>query len=196
MRSPDSISESITEGASPLLTLAEAQEWVGLPPDAGSPAGLDLIIAAVQELVDGPESETGYSYRQRSVSATIRGLWPSSSDPVLLPPPVDPATLSVDYTRSTGGDGDLAPSMIDHYREDGRDYVLLGNPGDHDGRSLTIGYRTADASMPAPLKVAMRALLAWMWQERTMWLNSAFVPRDNPAIQRILSRYRVSRMVV
>jgi len=194
MISPDSVTETGVTGE--VASLLEAQAYLGLPADAGSPAGLNLILGAAHETVDGPDSETGFSYRQRSIIAQLRGDWPC--DPVLLPPPVDPDSLEVTYATD-GEDATLPASSVSHYREDGRDYLELGEEPDDfgGGRTISIEYDTEEVTPPDSIKVALLAVAAWLFTHRRSRLGpDAAQARDNPEIRRILRRHKIDRVFV
>ena len=195
MRSPDAVVETAVSGN--VVTTAEAQAHVGVPEAAGTPASLDLIIQSAQDVVDGPESETGWSYRRRTLEASLRGSWPSPRVPILLPPPVNPSSLSVVYGTLSGDMEALPSSMVEHYVEDRRHYVELEEPGDYGGRSLTVSYTTADSPAPAGVKIACLAIIAWLFRHRDSLLGpDAGQAKENPEIRRILEQYRISRIVV
>lgn len=198
MLSPDSVVGTLADDAAAIVSISEAQAWVGVPPDAGTPAGLDLIVAAAQNLVDGPDGDTGYCFRRHRVVATVRGLWPSYSAPVLLPPPLDPSTLQVTYTSLTGAANPLPGDCYEHWVEDGRDLVRLNSqPQDYDGRWLTLSYDTRGESPPPEIKVAILAIVMTLFSHPTSILGpDAGQARDNPEIRRILDQLRVSRQVV
>ena len=179
-----------------LVSLAEAQEHLGVPPAAADgelDPGVQLRIDAVSEMLDGPDSQTGRCFLARTIRVTWTG-WPFGRR--ILPGGVLPAPVHATYEHEDGSvtwAGALPRGGLDW----GGPFVTFSNgaPDDFlaDGQ-VTLDFTAGDDVVPKDMKVLALSLLAEVDEHRSAVLGvGEGLGVKNPAMESILARYRATR---
>ncbi len=202
---------TVTAPAAALVALADARQHCRVPPESsGIGAELHLYLDAAVEMVDGPDSLTGVSWRPRGLEAIYRGPWPNR--------PIDaPSEAWAELDRfpleGAGVSGWLwLPGPVPVSGEDmaveadgapyepwevleihGRHWLRLGAEPPAYGGRLTVRYKTPPSGVPNGIRLAVLAIVADMWANRGTMVVGAYAPA--PIIASILTRYSLNPVV-
>ena len=197
--------EIIVPPSGDIITAEVAREFLGLPTSGGD-AGLSILLGTAHEMVDGPDSQTGWCWREHQLKVYYYGYWPTDGfdQPDILPhrrktfgwiylPGPVPSTATVEY-REEGEDDLTAYTDGTVVRLDGRDWLRLPEaiPAGYDSE-IRASYTTEAETVPDGIKSVILALTAHMWSERSFFLSAGRLAAvENDVITSILARYRVA----
>ena len=176
--------------AADLLSDVEALAALNRTPEQGDLPGFAGHLAAAVERVDGPDSETGYSFRMRQLTVTAYA-WPGADYWRRFPSGRNARVVAATY-ETTGADKALDAAMFRVRYFAGRPYVAFpAAPADRlAGGGVHVVYQIGDDQVPERVKRAAEAYLTHSLATPTAWLGPGGQDGSgvrNPAMDGLLS---------